>query len=101
MKFGLIFVNTGMVSGLLGADFDGVLHETPNWEDDFVHEAKVLESRKDREQAVSLLAEGFDMLEEDFEEERFFATVRRSYWAAPDKSPMRALCEYLIGKLDF
>jgi aspartate carbamoyltransferase len=36
----------GMVSGLLGADFDGVMHETPNWEDDFVHEAKVLESRK-------------------------------------------------------
>jgi len=62
---------------------------------------KVLEARKDRDQAVSLLAEGFDMLEEDLEEERFFALVRRTYWAAPDKSPTRALCEYLIAKLDF
>jgi HEAT repeat protein len=62
---------------------------------------KVLESRKDRDQAVSLVAEGFDMLEEDLEEERFFALVRRTYWAAPDRSPTRALCEYLITKLDF
>jgi HEAT repeat protein len=62
---------------------------------------KVFESRKDRDQAVSLLAEGFDMLEEDLEEERFYATVRRAYWAAADKSPTRALCEYLIAKLDF
>ena len=62
---------------------------------------KVLETRKDRDQAVSLLAEGFDMLEEDLEEERFFALVRRTYWAAPDRSPTRALCEYLITKLDF
>jgi HEAT repeat protein len=62
---------------------------------------RVLEARKDRDRAVSLLAEGFDMLEEDLEEERFFAAVRRTYWAAPDQSPTRALCEYLIGKLDF
>lgn len=62
---------------------------------------QVLQARKDRDQAVSLLAEGFDMLEEDLEEERFFATVRRTYWAAPDKSGTRALCEYLITKLDF
>lgn len=62
---------------------------------------KVLEGRTDREPAVSLLAEGFDMLEEDLEEERFFAAIRRTYWAAPDQSPTRALCEYLITKLDF
>jgi hypothetical protein len=60
-----------------------------------------LETRKDRELAVSLVAEGFDMLEEDLEEERFFAAVRRAYWAAPDGSPTRGLCEYLITKLDF
>lgn len=62
---------------------------------------KALETRKDREQAVSLIAEGFDMLEEDLEEERFFATVRKTFWSAPDKSATRALCEYLITKLDF
>jgi HEAT repeat protein len=62
---------------------------------------RVVEGRKDRDQAISLLAEGFDMLEEDLEEERFFATVRRTYWAAADRSATRALCEYLITKLDF
>ena len=62
---------------------------------------KVLETRKDRDQVVSLIGEGFDMLEEDLDEERFFALVRRTYWAAADRSPTRALCEYLITKLDF
>lgn len=61
----------------------------------------VLAGRDDRDAAVSLLAEGFDMLEEDLEEERFFATIRRAYWAAPDGSPTRALCEHLITRLDF
>jgi HEAT repeat protein len=51
--------------------------------------------------AVGLLAEGFDMLEEHLEEERFFVEVRRTYWAAPEGSPTRALCEQLISKLDF
>jgi aspartate carbamoyltransferase len=36
----------GMVSGLLGGDFDGKLREMPNYEDDFVNEAPVAESRK-------------------------------------------------------
>ena len=31
------------------------------------------------------------MLEEDFEEERFFVTVRRAYWQAPAGSPARAV----------
>lgn len=60
-----------------------------------------LEKQSDRAGAMALLAEGFDMLEEDLEEERFFATVRRSYWAAAAASPTRALCEQLITKLDF
>ena len=41
------------------------------------------------------------MLEEDLEEERFFVAVRKAYWAAPDGSPTRKLCEQLINKLDF
>jgi HEAT repeat protein len=51
--------------------------------------------------ALDLLAEGFDMLQEDLEEEQFFVTVRREYWNAPENSPTRKLAEQLIGKLDF
>jgi HEAT repeat protein len=60
-----------------------------------------LQDAKDREGFVELLRDGFDMLEEDFEEERFFVTVRKSYWAAPDNSPARKVAELLIQKLEF
>ena len=60
-----------------------------------------LESRPDQEAAVGLVAEAFDMLEEDLEEERFFVAVRRAYWSAADGSATRKLCERLINKLDF
>jgi HEAT repeat protein len=62
---------------------------------------KVLEAYPDRSGAILLLSEGFDMLEEDFEEERLFAAVRRAYWAAAEGSPVRQLCEQLITRLDF
>jgi HEAT repeat protein len=62
---------------------------------------EVLQAHKDQAGALSLLAEGFDMLEEDLEEEQFFVAVRRGYWAAPDGSPTRRLSEQLITKLDF
>lgn len=55
----------------------------------------------DLEGSLTLLAEGFDMLDEDLEKERFFAFVRRSYWAAAEGSPTRALMQTLIEKLDF
>ena len=61
----------------------------------------VLQKQKDQAGAISLLAEAFDMLEEDLEEEQFFVTVRRGYWAAPESSPARRLSERLIATLDF
>jgi HEAT repeat protein len=61
----------------------------------------ILEKHPQRDDAVSLLAEGFDMLEEDLDKERFFATVRRGYWASADGLPARGLMQALIGKLDF
>jgi HEAT repeat protein len=61
----------------------------------------VLEKHPARDQAMALLAEGFDMLEEDLDKERFFAFTRRSYWDSPKDSPKRALMQALIGKLDF
>lgn len=60
-----------------------------------------LQANKDVAGALNLLAEGFDMLEEDLEEEQFFVAVRRGYWAAADASPARRLSEQLINKLDF
>jgi HEAT repeat protein len=61
----------------------------------------ILESQADRVSAVGLLAEGFDMLEEDLDKERFFAAVRRAYWGAAAGTPTRDLTQTLIGKLDF
>ena len=61
----------------------------------------MLEKRTDRDQALALVAEGFDMLEEDLDKERFFAFTRRTYWDSPDSSPRRALMQTIIGKLDF
>ena len=65
---------------------------------------KVLETQQDRTRpAIELLREAFDMLEEDFEEERFFATVRRAYWQAPAGSPAHdadALIQRSIRKAD-
>jgi HEAT repeat protein len=60
-----------------------------------------LEKRRDRATAIALVAEGFDMLEEDLDKERFFALARRTYWESKDGSPARELMQTLIGKLDF
>jgi len=65
---------------------------------------KLLESPDrgaDRAKAIALMAEGFDMLEEDLDKERFFALVRRTYWESPENSPRRGLMQNLIGTLDF
>jgi HEAT repeat protein len=61
----------------------------------------LLEKHPTQAEAIALLADGFDMLEEDFEKERFFAVARRTYWDAAENAPRRALMQTLIGKLDF
>lgn len=60
-----------------------------------------LEAAPDRSGAIELIGEGFDMLEEDYEEESFFATVRRGYWKAPEESATRKIGQALIEKLEF
>jgi HEAT repeat protein len=62
---------------------------------------KMLERQADTKPAMELLRESFDMLEEDLEEERFFVTVRRSYWQAAEGSPARKLANTLIQSLEF
>lgn len=60
-----------------------------------------IEKRADRQAAIDLIGEGFDMLEEDLDKESFFAYVRRTYWASQEGSPARDLMQTLIAKLDF
>jgi HEAT repeat protein len=62
---------------------------------------KVLEQQAQLDPAIELLREAFDMLEEDLEEEQFFVTVRRAYWAAAAGSPARRVSGALIQKLEF
>lgn len=62
---------------------------------------QVLATQADLRAATDLLREAFDMLEEDFEEERFFGTVRRAYWAAPAGSRAKTIAETLIQRLEF
>jgi hypothetical protein len=61
----------------------------------------LLEKYPRRDQAFELLADGFDMLEEDLDKERFFAFARRTFWDAAEDSSTRALMQTLIGKLEF
>ena len=60
-----------------------------------------LETAANADGAIELIAEGFDMLEEDYEEERFFAVVRRGYWQAAEGSATRRVGQVLIEKLEF
>jgi len=62
---------------------------------------QVLEGQKDLTPATELLSEAFDMLEEDYEEERFYVAVRRAFWAAPAGSAARRIAETLIQRLEF
>jgi hypothetical protein len=60
-----------------------------------------LQAYSKRDGAIDLVAEGFDMLEEDYEEEGFFAFVRKTYWQAPEGSGPRTVGQALINKLEF
>ena len=60
-----------------------------------------LETRTDLGAAALVLRDAFDMLDEDFEEERFFMTARAAFWAAAEQSPARAVTEELIRVLEF
>jgi HEAT repeat protein len=55
----------------------------------------------DRDAAIELLRDAFDMLEEDFAKETFYVTVRRAYWTAADGSGERRLAEAVLQKLEF
>ena len=60
-----------------------------------------LETRGDLADAALVLRDGFDMLDEDLEEERFFMTARRTFWDAPEGSSTRRVSDELIRVLEF
>ena len=60
-----------------------------------------LETRTDLPAAAVVLRDGFDMLDEDLDEERFFMTARTVFWAAPEASRSRAVTDELIRVLEF
>ena len=60
-----------------------------------------LENRADVGAAIELLADAFETLAEDFEEELFYVFVRKAYWAAAPDSPRRRVAEALMVKLEF
>ncbi len=61
----------------------------------------VLERRSDSRDAMLLIREAFDMLSEDFEEERFYVQIRRAHWEAPPDSPRRRAAAALIEIAEF
>jgi HEAT repeat protein len=53
------------------------------------------------EAALVLLKDGFESLEDDFDEEQFFAATRATYWQAAENSPTRKITAALIQRLEF
>jgi hypothetical protein len=63
---------------------------------------KWIDASDDRRAAgTDLLRAGFELLEEDYAEEQFYAAVRAAYWAAPESSPTRTIAASLIDRLEF
>lgn len=59
------------------------------------------ESRQQSQAVAELFRDAFDMLSEDFEEERFGSEVRRALWASPAGSPRREAAQKLLDTLEF
>ena len=62
---------------------------------------EAIEARPDFDATVELLRDAFDMLSEDYEEERFYVEIRRAFWAAPEGSARRRVTQTLLDKLEF
>jgi hypothetical protein len=101
--------NQAALSALLGLAKNSALRETvavsfasvalrqPDW----IVERLEAADAPTRESAITMLKDGFDSLEEDFDEEQFFASVRAGYWRAADGSTGRSLAQTLIQRLEF
>ena len=62
---------------------------------------EMLGERTDPELALLLLRNAFDMLDEDFPEERFYILMRSRYWLSPKDSRAQHVAELAIQILEF
>ncbi|MCC7007275.1 MAG: HEAT repeat domain-containing protein [Acidobacteria bacterium] len=60
-----------------------------------------LERRGLRPPDLEVLRDAFDMLSEEFEEERFYAELRRQYWASAAGTVRRRTADVLLAALEF
>ena len=60
-----------------------------------------LEERPTPDADLLLLRDAFDMLDEDFAEERFYVLMRSAYWAGAEGSDQRRVAEAAIEVLEF
>ncbi len=60
-----------------------------------------LETAADVSAAALVLRDGFDMLDEDLEEERFFMTLRTGFWTAAEGSEARVVMDELLKVFEF
>jgi hypothetical protein len=81
----------------IAVSFSSVALRQPDWVVDWIG----AKDASTRESLITMLKDGFDSLEEDFDEEQFFAAVRAGYWRAADASAGRSLAAMLIQKLEF
>jgi len=66
-----------------------------------LHLLDALEGRPDLDEGVLIVRDAFDMLSEDFEEERFALAIRQALWDAPEGSARRRAAESLMAGLEF
>ena len=55
----------------------------------------------DRQRAIALVREGFEMRHEAFEQEQFGARLRAAYFAEPEQSARRDLLQALVNEMEF
>jgi len=87
----------GTLRERMAVAFSSAALRQPDWVVEWIDKAP----ESTRESAIELLKDGFDSLDESFDEEQFFAAVRAGYWRAAEGSDSRSLAATLIQRLEF
>jgi HEAT repeat protein len=93
----MLSAGQGALRERMAVAFSSAALRQPDWVVEWISAAP----GSTRESAIELLKDGFDSLDESFDEEQFFAAVRAGYWRAADGSGGRSLAATLIQRLEF